>query len=118
MSVFTVKLITLIATMLLAAFNIYLTFDNNPSNSFSEIARSTSRTMPILPWIYGFIGGHWFHPGLVPALGFWTGFLVILLITITIQIVASQLYPQGISYQTMTTTFIAGIAAGMVLWPT
>lgn len=118
MSVMAVKVISLITAACIVAFNVYLTFDSNPTNSLSEIVRSSSPFIPIIAWIYGFLGGHWFHPGNQPVFGFWTGFFIILAITIGIQAFARQFYPQGISYGAITSLFFLGFLAGAHLWPT
>lgn len=118
MPVLQVKIVSLIMAACIVGFNIYLTFDSNPENSLSEIVRTTVPYIPIIAWIYGFLGGHWFHPGNQPIFGFWTGFFIIVAITIAIQAFTRQFYPQGLSYGAITSLFFAGFLAGAHLWPT
>ena len=118
MSVLAVKIISLIIAAGIIGFNVYLTFDGNPSNSLSEIVRSSVPRIPIITWIYGFLGGHWFHPGNEPIFGFWPGFFIIMAITLGIQVFARYYYPEGLTYGAITSLFFLGFIAGAHLWPT
>jgi len=118
MSVLTVKIMALLGAVVIVGWNLYLTFDGNPDNSLSTIVRTSVPNIPIIAFVYGFLGGHWFHPGNTPVFGFWPGFFIILTITMGIQVFARYYYPQGISYGAITSLFFLGFLAGAHLWPT
>lgn len=56
----TVKLIILITTILILLFDIWLFFDGVEQNTISQIMYSWSQDLLIVPFLWGFLMGHWF----------------------------------------------------------
>jgi len=117
MSFANVLTIAVINTLAVIVFNLYLTFDGVADNTLSHVMRTMAYTWPVAPFLYGFLGGHWFHWGTLPQIGFWKGFMVVAILCACTQAVCKIVYPQGIPKELFIVLYMAGTGAGIFFWP-
>lgn len=114
------KIAIIIGILLVCAiigFDIYLALDNIRGNTWSEMLRTASKYTPIVPWTFGVLMGHFFHPAtsfspIVP-LNFGVPVLVwisVVLGIVGLALVRSFIFPQW-------PLLLAGFFAGWLLWP-
>lgn len=110
-----------IGIALLAAFiglDIYLAVDRLPGNTWSEILRQWAIVTPLIPWIYGILGGHFYHPvdGLDPWIDPPGNIALLVWLTAVIGLIGVAFAKSGNPISPWTVV-IPGFIAGALLWP-
>lgn len=65
MNVVTKKSVLITLAVVVAALiviDIFLATDPVKGNTWSELLRAAAENTPVVPWLWGLIMGHWFHP--------------------------------------------------------
>lgn len=91
--------------------------DTLPGNTVSEWIRSLSRRAAVVPWAFGVLIGHWFHPvdGLDPLFGR-RGTWVLIGLSVAL-FIASIVFRNQRSLWQPWIWAVAGAIAGSLLWP-
>ena len=112
---FTKTLILIVATVLIG-LDVYLASDHIGGNTYSEVIRTWAYNLPLIPYAYGVLAGHFFilrsaplleHPSNYVLLG-WSG-----IVWIIAGLVMRQL---GIHCPAWV-ALVLGAVAGHYLWP-
>jgi hypothetical protein len=100
--------------------DLYLAFDALKGNTWSEILRTWSKQTSVIPWVYGAIGGHLFHPFIDDPKVFFQqprGIFILLGITILLAVteaVGSKFFPLP---PPPWAVVMPAFLAGALLWP-
>jgi hypothetical protein len=96
--------------VILVVVDIYFAIDNIKGNTWSEILRFWGARIKIIPFAWGFLGGHFFHPAW-PSLQQPMGIAVLVWLGVVVQIASMGINLPMLSY------LCAGIMAGIFCWP-
>jgi hypothetical protein len=104
--------------IVLVAWDVWLALDAVASNTWSEQMRIASGGKPVLPWLFGVILGHLFHPadGLAPVMEK-DAALTILSMATVVAFVVGAFGLLSLSETLVALTMLCGVAAGVLLWP-
>jgi hypothetical protein len=102
---------------IIVGIDVYLAVDSVKGNTWSEMLRAFSFKSPFAPWVWGGLGGHFFHqwipklpiesPGNI-ALLVWLSFLIML--------IGHTMFVRG-TYLPPAIVFFAGFLVWSTLWP-
>ena len=103
---------------LLVGVDIYLAMDKLPGNTWSEILRRWAVATPLIPWIYGVLGGHFYHPieNLEPILSKPGNIELLVWLTILVGMVGLGLLRAGNPVSPWVGV-VPGFVVGALLWP-
>lgn len=105
------SVVALVITAALIGVDVYLAADGRPGNTWSEVIRFWSAQLVILPWGWGGLAGHFFHPDRWPRLQQPAGIAVLVWLTVLLHLVnrVTPLPPLAAA--------VVGLLTWSVLWP-
>lgn len=98
-------------------YDVHLALDGVPGNTWSEIARKFGTISTVLPFIWGILAGHFFHPdSLRSPFNPTSGFLLLLWVTLFVGLVGILCRSFWHSVPPWL-PLVPGFVAGWLLWP-
>jgi hypothetical protein len=103
---------------ILIGLDIYLAADGVEGNTWSEILRQWSVITPVVPFIYGVLGGHFYHPvdGLDPIVDTPGNIALLVWVTVLIGVIGILTTKHDVEIAPWIPV-IPGFIAGCFLWP-
>lgn len=98
-------------------YDIYLATDKVDGNTWSELARRIGMVTPFLPWVWGVLAGHFWHPFRAYILFIPAGNVALLIWLTWVLVVAGMILKQYGWNIPMWAPLIPGFFAGWLLWP-
>jgi hypothetical protein len=102
----------------LVGLDIYLVQDQYSGNTWSEILRTWAVATPVIPWAYGVLGGHFYHPveNLEAVIVFPGNIALLVWLTAAVGI-AGLAFAKGGHPIAPWVMVLPGMVAGSLLWP-
>ena len=118
MLVKTAAIIGFLLIAIIIGIDVYLAADNVKNNTWSEMIRFLAFKTPLPPWIWGGLGGHYFHPHWLPKDPFGQPGSVVLLVwlSVVLGMAGIALYRANM-FMPFWIVFFAAFFIWGILWP-
>jgi hypothetical protein len=97
--------------LMIIGIDIYFAVDKIKGNTWSEIIRLWGEKYKLIPFAWGMLAGHFFHPTIWPHFSHPNGIAVLLWVAVVMQILSS------VSPLPMLIYLGIGTVAGIFCWP-
>ena len=99
--------------------DIYFALDSVAGNTWSEMIRKLGSVLVFVPWAWGGLGGHFFHPNWKPALQSPNNFVVIIWLSVAVSIIGVSIMRSSWPYAHWVPYIVFSIAPLVIgkLWP-
>lgn len=120
-SVGLINTVGLIVVAVFVGVDVYLATDKIKGNTWSEVIRSWGTLTLVVPWLWGILGGHFFHPFMVkvnPVIQKPGNFALLIWLSCVITMLGFAMSRADVStIPFMLVALALGIVAGVFLWP-
>lgn len=107
----------LILLSVIIGLDVYFATDAIKGDTWSEMIRKLSHLTTLIPWAWGVLAGHFFHPNLKPLLKFPNNIALLVWLTVATTIIGSFFIREYHSPWLSLIIMFVAVFVGAKLWP-